>query len=595
MTLSAILAKIHKKQQVHSPPERTSCFIGSGWYVEAMEELVQVIQALSRARTLDEITAIVRDAARNLTGADGASFVLRDHDQCYYADENAIEPLWKGKRFPMSACVSGWVMNHAQSVMIPDIYQDPRVPYEAYRPTFVKSMAMVPIRRNAPIGAIGNYWAKQHTATDEEIAVLQALADTTSVALQNVELYEDLQGKIDILQQQQVRINAQRDALDIFTRALAHDLKEPVRAMQSFTEMLREPGLPPEKSDEYLGFVQKAADRMGGLIQSVFLYTQLDDPSQLTKQEFLISDAVAAAQENLTRLIQEHHAVVTHDPLPRVTAGMPQLTQVFQNLIANAIQHGKENPTVHIAAEEKPDHWLFSVRDNGAGISPEYVEKIFLPFRRLTNQAANMGLGLSICKKVIELHGGSIWCKSAVEQGTTVFFTLPKATATMNETISSDTKNGAQDVPENLPLANILIVDDLESDIELTRVLLIQRAKLQCNLMVAHDADEALRILHAAEEAGEGIDLMLLDINMPGMDGFELIETLRKYRALRHVAVVMCTGSAYKKDERRAELLGAMGYMVKPPSLDKLKPMLNHIVTLRLDQQANVNRLLRVS
>ncbi|WP_395336399.1 GAF domain-containing protein [Novosphingobium sp. BL-8H] len=151
-------------------------FRATSWYVSAMEGLVAAVQELSHARDLDAVTAVIRNAARDLTGADGATFVLRDGDQCYYAEENAIAPLWKGKRFPMSACVSGWVMLNAQAAVIEDIYEDPRVPVEAYRPTFVKSLAMVPIRRTSPIGAIGNYWSSRRTPLPEELAILQALA-----------------------------------------------------------------------------------------------------------------------------------------------------------------------------------------------------------------------------------------------------------------------------------------------------------------------------------------------------------------------------------------------------------------------------------
>ncbi|HEY9658416.1 MAG TPA: GAF domain-containing sensor histidine kinase, partial [Allocoleopsis sp.] len=130
-----------------------------------------------------------------LTHADGATF-LRDRDQCYYADEDAISPLWKGGRFPMSACISGWVMLNQQSVVIEDIYADPRIPADAYRPTFVKSLAMVPIRTRDPLGAIGNYWATHHTPTPEEMNLLQTLADAAAVALENVHLYEEQEQRI---------------------------------------------------------------------------------------------------------------------------------------------------------------------------------------------------------------------------------------------------------------------------------------------------------------------------------------------------------------------------------------------------------------
>lgn len=166
------------------------------FYLRGTERLIQVVQELSLARDLAAVQRIVRKAARDLTGADGATFVLRDNGHCYYADEDAIEPLWKGKRFPMGLCISGWVMQNCQSTTIEDIYSDPRIPVEAYRPTFVKSLAMVPIRTASPIGAIGNYWATRHAPTRDEVRLLKALADTTAVALENIEVYETLEKKV---------------------------------------------------------------------------------------------------------------------------------------------------------------------------------------------------------------------------------------------------------------------------------------------------------------------------------------------------------------------------------------------------------------
>lgn len=165
-------------------------------YQQQLEHLVRVIQELSLARDFNTITSVVRHAARQLTGADGATFVMREGDLCHYRDEDAISPLWKGQRFPMRACISGWAMLNRQSVAIEDIYADPRIPHDAYRPTFVKSLVMVPIRTLDPIGAIGNYWATHHRATDEEIHLLSALADSTSVAIENVRMYADLEAHV---------------------------------------------------------------------------------------------------------------------------------------------------------------------------------------------------------------------------------------------------------------------------------------------------------------------------------------------------------------------------------------------------------------
>ncbi|MFB2968882.1 diguanylate cyclase domain-containing protein [Aerosakkonema sp. BLCC-F183] len=165
-------------------------------YYRGMEQLVTVVQELSLARNLDTVMAIVKQAARELTGADGATFVLRDRNMCYYAEENAIAPLWKGQRFPMNICIGGWTMLNRQPVQIEDIYADTRIPYQAYRSTFVKSLVMVPIRTLDPIGAIGNYWAKRHQPSPEEVKLLQALADTTAVALENIQVYAELEQRV---------------------------------------------------------------------------------------------------------------------------------------------------------------------------------------------------------------------------------------------------------------------------------------------------------------------------------------------------------------------------------------------------------------
>jgi len=159
---------------------------------ESLNLLVSTVQELSLARDLETVMKIVRTAARKLTGADGATFVLREGELCHYADEDAISPLWKGSRFPITACISGWVMLNAKAAVIDDIYMDFRVPADAYRPTFVKSLVMVPIRTIDPIGAIGNYWAEHTRPTAQQVWLLQSLADVTAVTMENIRVYAEL-------------------------------------------------------------------------------------------------------------------------------------------------------------------------------------------------------------------------------------------------------------------------------------------------------------------------------------------------------------------------------------------------------------------
>ena len=178
---------------------------------KGISNLADIVQELSLARDIETIMGIVRKAARTFTGADGATFILREGDKCHYADEDAITPLWKGGRFPMSACISGWVMLNRKEAVIEDIYSDDRIPVDAYRPTFVKSLLMVPIRKNDPIGAIGNYWATPHLSTSEEVAILQALADTTAVAMENIQVYSQLELRLK-------ELNISNDQLQIELR-----------------------------------------------------------------------------------------------------------------------------------------------------------------------------------------------------------------------------------------------------------------------------------------------------------------------------------------------------------------------------------------
>ena len=134
---------------------------------------------------------IITHAARILVGAHGITFVLRDGDRCYYAEEDAISPLWKGRRFPVSACISGWCMIERRSAIIPDIYEDDRIPRDAYRPTFVRSLVMVPVCQDNPIAAMGAYWASTRQIPVDEIEQLQTLANVAGMALAHVELQQE--------------------------------------------------------------------------------------------------------------------------------------------------------------------------------------------------------------------------------------------------------------------------------------------------------------------------------------------------------------------------------------------------------------------
>jgi GAF domain-containing protein len=145
------------------------------------------IQMLRDVQSVEEIYRILKGSARAGVNAQGVTIVRLDGGYCHYADEDAMSPLWKGQRFPVGRCISGWAMIHGQTAVVPDIREDDRIPQEAYRPTFVRSLVMVPIRPRSPIGAIGAYWADPHRATADEIATLARLAAEADAALARID------------------------------------------------------------------------------------------------------------------------------------------------------------------------------------------------------------------------------------------------------------------------------------------------------------------------------------------------------------------------------------------------------------------------
>jgi len=161
--------------------------------VQTVEQFVELVAHLSRATDLCQILAIVAPAARKLTQADSAAVILREGQHAFYAAEDSVQPLWQGKRVPITQCISGWVMNSRTSVSIFDIDKDPRIQSEHYRTASIRSLSMVPIRTHSPLGAIGNYWVNQHHPTQEQVRLLQALADSTALALEKFHIQQEME------------------------------------------------------------------------------------------------------------------------------------------------------------------------------------------------------------------------------------------------------------------------------------------------------------------------------------------------------------------------------------------------------------------
>jgi light-regulated signal transduction histidine kinase (bacteriophytochrome) len=217
--------------------------------------------------------------------------------------------------------------------------------------------------------------------------------------------------------------------LEQFAYVASHDLQEPLRMVTSYTQLLarRYKGKLDEDADEFITFAVDGATRMQGLIQDLLAYSRVGTRGAA----FAPTDCNRVVEQvlgDLSAAITEAGATVTHDPLPTVTADAGQLGQLFLNLIGNAVKfRGQAPPRIHVTAERADGAWRFAVMDNGIGLDPQYADRIFVIFQRLHTRAEypGTGIGLAICKKIVERHGGRIWVEATPGGGSTFVFTIP--------------------------------------------------------------------------------------------------------------------------------------------------------------------------
>jgi PAS domain S-box-containing protein len=219
--------------------------------------------------------------------------------------------------------------------------------------------------------------------------------------------------------------------LEQFAYVASHDLQEPLRMVSSYTQLLaqRYKGRLDSDADDFIGYAVDGASHMQQLINDLLAYSRVgtrgNPPGPVPADQ-----ALDRALENLQAALQENAVEITRDPLPTVTIDGVQLSQVFQNLIANAIKfQGDKPPHLHITCAARGLEWVFSVRDNGIGIDPQYLERIFIIFQRLNPRGKypGTGIGLAMCKRIILRHGGRIWAESESGKGSTFYFSLPKS------------------------------------------------------------------------------------------------------------------------------------------------------------------------
>jgi light-regulated signal transduction histidine kinase (bacteriophytochrome) len=280
-----------------------------------------------------------------------------------------------------------------------------------------------PIRLGGEIFGVMEFFSREaETPDDILVEVLSGVGSQIGQFIERTRAEEQLC---------QTTVDLQRSNTDLqqFAYVASHDLTEPLRMVTSYLQLLtsRCGKNLDAQAREFIGFAVDGAKRMQALIHDLLTYSRVDLRGRSLEATDL-EEVFRTAKNNLKVAIEESGAVITHEPLPRVLADSIQLTQLFQNLLGNGIKfHGREAPLLSVSAQADGEEWVFSVRDNGIGIDPRDFERLFVIFQRLhtRQEYAGTGMGLAICKKILERHGGRIWVESAPGKGSTFFFTLP--------------------------------------------------------------------------------------------------------------------------------------------------------------------------
>ena len=275
---------------------------------------------------------------------------------------------------------------------------------------------------NKVLGTLSFGTRSRETFTNEDLSLMKAIADQVSTAMVRMRDEKALRDSA----QELARSNAD---LEQFAYVASHDLQEPLRAVAGFLGLLKmEAGKSLNKeAGEFIQFSIEGAERMQRLIRDLLAYSRVGTKGAAFRP-ISMQTALDAALSNLRVSIEESNASITADPLPDIVADSTQMAQLLQNLIGNGLKfHGPQRPEIHVTCKWTDGKWVFGVRDNGIGIDPQYAQRIFTIFQRLhTNEEySGTGIGLAICKKIVERRGGRIWVESQPGSGSTFYFTVP--------------------------------------------------------------------------------------------------------------------------------------------------------------------------
>jgi len=360
-----------------------------------------------------------------------------------WAGEGALRPSWSGRRvleaafLALSVLAVGWFVFGAS--VEPGgrgrpltFLCMPSLVWAAFRfDARVVTTAALGFSSLAIAGTMHGLGAFTGASVNDSLLTLQAFLGVVSItALAVSAVVSEYRRTQAELRQLSIELRRSNEDLEQFAAIASHDLQEPLRMVTSYLQLLQKRAgrLAPD-AEECIGFAVDGARRMRQLLDGLLSYARLESTPQFAPVDS--GSALARALRNLAVALEETGATVSHGLLPRVQGDEPQLVQLFQNLVGNALKFTRRDAParVHVEAREEGEEWCFSVRDNGIGIETQFRERIFVMFSRIhpPDEYTGTGVGLAICKKIVERHHGRIWVESLNDGGSAFLFTLPRA------------------------------------------------------------------------------------------------------------------------------------------------------------------------
>lgn len=392
----------------------------------AIDVLMEAVERLASAPDELGVAAILRTAARRLTGADGVSIVLKKNDRVHYVDEDAVSPLWKGQDFPIDACISGWAIKNKQTVVISDITGDPRIPLEAYKRTFVKSLAMAPVGLPDPTAAIGAYWSTMRRPTDEEVRALETMARAASVALENVRLRRELNEAL-------ADARAAEAAKDVFLANMSREIRTPLNGVATMADMLSRTPLD-QRQQQMCAILQQSTHDVVALICEILDFARVEaGRANLYHAKFDLAAIVrAAAAPHAARAAERGLAFdIEIDEAARgaFMGDDQRVKQIIDQLAGNAVKFtDKGGVVVRVEEGERVgvrSMFKISVSDTGLGFDETSAGALFERFTQGESARGGAGLGLALADALARAMGGGISATAQQGAGSTFTVRLP--------------------------------------------------------------------------------------------------------------------------------------------------------------------------